>query len=624
MLRILTVSIGCLCCLYTAMAQSQAISCWNPDDIRAGMKGTGLTVMHGTRIDTFQVEILGVMKNTAPGRDMILARLSGLDLEKTGVIAGMSGSPVSIDGKLVGAVAYAWQFGKEPIAGITPFTQMYNNAEARNRLDTQPARDKNHLGFEKPLRIGGHRYDTLALATSPMLSGQRRSLSTASHELWLTPLQTPVACSGFSPHSLKLFQEEFGQNGLQPVLGGAIPARIAEEEKSVSLEPGSSLCLAMITGDFDMSGIGTVTCVDGDRVYGWGHPFMSLGACEFPMMTGYVHTVYPRQTVSFKMGSPLRSVGIVNTDVSTCIAGWIGRKPDMIPAKIVVQRESGSSKSFQVQIVRQKNMFGSLAFAALTNAIDMEGDLPEEMTAELTLTIEIEGQANITIHDTFSGASIAGGRAPSALYLPLAQLLSNLANNPLAELRIQKFECSTLVKNGRSSAEIEAIELARDVLEPGATLEATVTLRPYKGNVVRQTIQLPLPKDMQDGQYTLTVADDMSRARNDLRDRPDLSQGTNLRQYLQALRTLTAAQRTYLSARVPIKPEGVALEGQCLPDLPPGMVQLLGQSRRTGVQYLAESISSRLRTNWVIIGYDTASFKVAAKRNLIEGGKQVP
>src|SRR5262249_31053921 len=151
---------------------------------------------------------------------------------------------------------------------------------------------------------------------------------TAADGLWMVPLRTPLAATGFTEHSLKLLRQRTASHGLVPMLGGSATSRVVDEEKDVELEAGGPLAVTLIQGDFELSGIGTVTHIEGDRVYGWGHPFMSLGSCEFPLMTGYIHTIYPRQTVSFKMGSPLRSVGVINADVSTCIAGWLGRKPD--------------------------------------------------------------------------------------------------------------------------------------------------------------------------------------------------------------------------------------------------------------------------------------------------------
>src|SRR5262249_43329588 len=156
-----------------------------------------------------------------------------------------------------------------------------------------------------------------------------------------------------------------------------------------ALSPGGALSVALITGDFDMSGIGTVTHIEGKRVYGWGHPFFGLGACEFPLMTGYVHVIYPRQTISFKMGSPLKTVGVINADVSTCIAGWLDRQPDMLPVSVTLRREASIAKTFNVRMVRQRTMMPMLLQAILANSVDMEGDLPEEMTAHLKARVEI-------------------------------------------------------------------------------------------------------------------------------------------------------------------------------------------------------------------------------------------
>src|SRR5947208_8380860 len=169
----------------------------------------------------------------------------------------------------------------------------------------------------------------------------------------MRPLRTARAATGFTPHRLRLLNNKTSSVGFVPMQGGGASAKIAEDEKNTPLEPGGALSVSLITGDFDLSGIGTVTHIEGNRVYGWGHPFLSLGSCEFPLMTGYIHTVYPRQTASFKMGSPLRTVGVINADVSTCIAGWLGRKPDMLPMRMnVALGPKGTSKTFNVQVAR--------------------------------------------------------------------------------------------------------------------------------------------------------------------------------------------------------------------------------------------------------------------------------
>ncbi len=586
---------------------------WQVDDVQAGMKGVGRTVMRGTKVEEFQAEVLGVLKNTSPGRDMVLCRLSGLNLEKTGVIAGMSGSPVYIDGKLLGAVAYAWAFGKEPIAGITPFCQMHSYVESYERRDLVEQNKPTHVGLREPVSIGGSTFDSVTVSQD-----WNNSEATAADGLWMVPLRTPVAASGFTAHSLSLMREKFHTSGLIPMQGGGASAKIAEQEKNVELQAGGPLVVAMVTGDFDMSGIGTVTHIEGNRVYGWGHPFMGLGTCEFPLMTGYIHTIYPRQSVSFKLGSPLRTVGVINADVSTGIAGWLGRKPEMLPVRMTVAREpEGTSRTFNVEVARQRSMLAPLTYSVLTNSVDMEGELPEELTAELTAKIEVEDHAPIVIKDTFSGSSYSGGRAPMALYNQIASVVGLMTYNTYKPVRINRIECDTRIMPGRRTAEIEAIELDSEVLAPGDTLRATLFIRPFKGPRQRLPVSLKLPADLPEGNYTAIVCDDLSNARFELRDNPNLSNPQNLEQVFEALRVQTAAKRTNIVVRVPINAVGVALAGKSLPNLPPSMVQILGNSRRTGAQTMAGALVSRKATDYVFQGSESIKFTVTKNKKVL-------
>jgi hypothetical protein len=392
--------------------------------------------------------------------------------------------------------------------------------------------------------------------------------------------------------------------------GGGASTKVAEEAKDTPLEPGGPLAVAMITGDFDLSGIGTVTHIEGNRVYGWGHPFMGLGSCEFPLMTGYIHTVYPRQTVSFKMGSPLKTVGVINADVSTCIAGWLDKKPDMLPVRMSVQLgPKGPAKTFNVQVVRQRSLLGTLVFTALTNSVDMEGELPEELTADLQCRVEIEGQAPIVIKDTFSGFS--GGRAPQALYNPVATVVNLLTFNPFKPVRITRIECDTQVYPGRRTADVEAVELDSESYAPGDTVKATVFMRPWKGVRQRVPILLKLPADLPEGTYTATVGDDVTNARQALRDNPTLNNPQDLPHLFEALRVQTEAKRTNLVLRVAVGSSGVAVGGKALPDLPPSMVQILGHSRRTGAQTMGSALVARHPTEWVVQGADAVRFTVS-------------
>ena len=588
-------------------------SYWQVDDVHAGMKGVGRTVMRGVKVEEFQAEVLGVLKNTSPGRDMILCRLSGLDLDKTGVIAGMSGSPVYINNKLLGAVAYAWAFGKEPIAGITPFCQMHGFVEAYERRDVAEENKPRRVGLRSPVDVNGAKYDAVTVAPN-----WNAPEATAADGIWMVPLRTPIATTGFTAHSLSLMREQFQSSGLVPMQGGGASAKVAQETKAVELEAGGPLVVAMVTGDFDMSGIGTVTHIEGSRVYGWGHPFMGLGTCEFPLMTGYIHAIYPRQSVSFKMGSPLRTVGVINADVSTGIAGWTGRKPEMLPIRTTVTREpDGSSHVFNVEIARQRSMLGPLTYSVLTNSVDMEGELPDELTADLTARIEVDGHEPIVIRDTFSGSSYSGGRAPAALFSPVTAVIGLMTYNTYKPVRINRIECETRITPGRRSADIEAVELESDVLSPGDTLKATLMVRPFKGSRRRMSVSLKLPADLPEGNYSAIICDDLTNARYELRDNPTLSNPLSLEQVFESLRVQTAAKRTNLVVRVPLPAVGVALAGKALPQLPPSMVQILGDARRSGAQTMGGALVARKRTEWVFQGSESVRFTVTKNKRTL-------
>ncbi len=609
------VALGAACLLSQAGASAgpKPEFYWRVDDVRAGMKGHGCTVMRGTKVENFQAEVLGVLKNTSPGRDLVLCRLSGLNLEKYGVIAGMSGSPVYIDGKLLGAVAYAWPFGKEPIAGVTPFAQMHGFVESYERRDVAEQHQPQRIGLQAPVEADGRRFDTVTVS-----QGFDEPAPAAADGLWMVPLRTPLAATGFTTHSLTLLGNSLRSAGMVPMQAGGAAARVVEEEKDAPLEPGGPLSVALVVGDFDLSGIGTVTHIEGNRVYGWGHPFFGLGTCEFPLMTGYIHTIYPRQSVSFKMGSPLRPVGVINADVSTCIAGWLGREADMLPVNMTVARgQSDQPRSFHVRMARQRSLLTTLAYTVLTNSVDMEGDLPDELTAELEARIEVDNHAPIEIRDTFSGSSYSGGRAPQALFTQVTGVLQLLSSNTHKPVRIRQIDCSTRILPGRRSAEIEAVELDSETYSPGEILRGTVFVRPYKGLRQRLSVTLKLPADLPEGSYSATVCDDLYNARQTLRDNPNLSNPQSLEQVFQALEVQTAVKRTNLVVRVPVNDVGVALSGKSLPSLPPSMVLILGNSRRTGAQSMSGAIVSKQATSWVVQGAETVRFTVTKNKKVL-------
>ncbi|WP_406696499.1 SpoIVB peptidase S55 domain-containing protein [Singulisphaera sp. Ch08] len=584
---------------------------WNVEDIRPGMKGTGQTVMVGTKLEEFGAEVLGVMRGVSPGRDMILCRLTGCNLEHAGIIQGMSGSPIYINGKLLGAVAFAWEFGKDPIAGVTPFEQMVQYVRSNDRRIAAEAKDGEfHAAASAPSALID------GLATDTTFSASPTPVS-ASALGGMRPIATPIAATGFSPRALAFLGDRFQPLGMALMAGGAAPERVIREEGDKPLVPGSPLSIAMVTGDFDLSGIGTVTHVEGNRVYGFGHPMFSLGACEFPMMTGYIHTVYPRASVSMKMGSPLKVVGVLDTDVSTGVAGHLGGVPDMIPLSIRVKTGRYSEpQAYNVQIVREPNLLATLVMTVLTNAIDTEGNLPEELTAKIKASIKLKGHDPIEFTDTLSGPRFTGQMGAANLFSPIASIVNILVRNPMAPIRLESIDCDIDITPGRKVATIESIRLNTDRLEPGEPLKGSVTIKPFKGERQTVNIELPLPADIEEGSYEATVCDLGNSLRRRFRNEPSLTDPRDLNAILRAIHLQIEPQRTALYLHVPLQGRGLSIEGQSLPNLPGSARAVFNTSRQSQDPAVRTDLIQTAQTPYVVEGLQVLKFTVVKDKGL--------
>lgn len=591
---------------------------WDIKDVRPGMKGKGRTVMVGLELEEFEAEVLGVMKDVNPGRDMVLCRLKGCNLEHAGIIQGMSGSPIYIDGKLLGAVAYAWEFAKDPIAGVTPFSQMVQYVRSNDRRVAAESKDRAPDGG---FAAAAGRFSTWIeglAGDEPGLGASMQPVPVSGGAMGgMTPIVTPLAASGFSPRALSLLADRLRPIGMAPMAGGAAPERILREEGDRPLVPGSPLSIGLVLGDFDLSGIGTVTHVEGSRVYGFGHPMMSLGACELPMMTGYIHTVYPRASVSMKMGSPLKIVGTIDTDVSTSVAGRIGTTPDMLPMSVRVKTgRYADPRTYRVRIVREPSLLPSLIMAVLTNAIDTEGNLPEELTAHLTATVRIKGQEPISFSDTFSGPRYTGQMGPAALFNPLASIVNILVRNGMAPVRVESVDCDVEIEPGRRVASIESVRLLSDTIEPGHELKGFVTLRPFKGERETIEVSLPIPADFPEGSHELTICDAASSVRRTVRNDPGLLDPHDLPGLLRTLKVQTRPKRTGVYLHVPTPDRGISVKGQALPNLPGSVRSVFASKREIPMPPIRSDMTRVVPTRWVVEGSHTLRFTVVKDAGL--------
>jgi hypothetical protein len=615
----LAVALSTIHCVCVSAGEPGPKTYWDVRDIRPGMKGVGRTVMQGTKLEEFEAEVLGVMGDVSPGRDMVLCRLKGCNLEHAGIIQGMSGSPVYIEGKLLGAVAFAWEFAKDPIAGVTPFQQMIQYVRSSDRRVAAESKDrgKNAVrasSFPPVIPLIDGLSDDRMPETWPSLSPVPVSGGTLGG---MTPIVTPLAASGFSPRALSLLGDRLRPLGMAPMAGGAATARIIREEGDRPLVPGSPLSIAMVTGDFDLSGIGTVTHVEGNRVYGFGHPMLSLGACDLPMMTGYIHTVYPRASVSMKMGSPLKVVGVIDTDVSTSVAGRIGAKPDMLPLSVKVKTSRyADAQTYHVEIVREPMLLSSLVMAVLTNAIDTEGNLPDELTAHLSAVIRLKDAEPITVNDTFSGPRYAGPLGPGALFGPLASIASILVRNPIAPVRIESIECDVQIEPGRKVALLESVRLASETIEPGQALTAFVTLKPHKGPRETLEIKVPIPVDFPEGPSEVVVCDAPNSIRRQFRNDPAILEPNDIDGLVRAIRVQTDPKHTAVYLHIPSPKRGLSVKGQPLPNLPGSVRAAFASKRETPMPPIRNDIAAVLPVAWVVEGQQVLRFTVAKDAGL--------
>jgi hypothetical protein len=326
-------------------------------------------------------------------------------------------------------------------------------------------------------------------------------------------------------------------------------------------------------------------------------------------------------TISFKMGSPMRTVGVINADTSTCIAGWLDRVPDMLPVSSTIIREpEGKAQTYNVKVIRVRSMVGPLVHAALANSVDMEGNFPDEMSAHVKARIEVEGHEPLILDDWHSGAGLVGDRAPQMLYSQVGLLMQQLTNTSFETLRFKSIDCTTIVVPTRRTADIEASELDSETYAPGETVKAVVTLRPYKGIRQRVPLELKLPTDIAEGSYTALIGDETNNARAELRDNPHLAMPQDIEHQMEMLRMQLSAKRTTLVLRVPIYGgAGVAVNGKALNHLPASMVQILSSSKRTNAQTITTSLVARSGTNWVIQGSDSLRFQVAKNKRAAGG-----
>ena len=495
-----------------AIAVALAVLCWIPlpavtplmpvSEIKAGMIGIGRTVFEGSELQEFKVQILGVLHNVqGPHRDLILARLEGGPLAKTGVAAGMSGSPVYIDGRLIGAVSYSvGAFATEAIAGITPIDEMKDATGMVRRVPTQQGRIELPITREGLAAALSATYARIApFANRPgdiQVFGMSQAAG-AQLGAMLRPISTPLVMNGFEPESCGDSGERVRIGRLHACCWWGDRRQGGADVKAMTgaLREGDAVGVSLVGGDLEMGATGTITHIDGNRIYAFGHPFFNVGPSQFPMTRAYVHAMLPSLMSSFKISSMGEIIGTMQQDRATAIAGTLGKGPAVIPMSVTLQstREDGnaSKRTFVFNVASDQVFTPLLTYVALANTLTAY----ERQFGAATFTIksraQIKGHADLTLDDVFTGDNAVLG-ASTAIAGPITMLLSN-DREPIT---LNGLNISIDARETSRTATIERVWL--DELRPraGRTVPLKVLTRNYRGEDKISTVPDRNPREL--------------------------------------------------------------------------------------------------------------------------------
>ena len=576
--------IAFLIAAFASQVSAQTNQFMSVDEVRAGMKGIGRTVFQGTKIEEFNVELLGVLKNFGPKQDMILARLSGGPLARTGVIAGMSGSPVYIEGKLLGAVAFSFPFATEPIAGIQPIQQMLNLLDQKGSepAPAQPRRASSG-GFpaESPTAFIYNQFRKLETGTplyqlmlpQSLLSSSPFGTSASATAASLRRIETPLFVSGASEAALQQFAPLFNTFGFTPVQGGGsgsaanIPGAVPTK-----IEPGSSINVELIRGDISWSANGTVTYVDGNKIYAFGHPNLTAGPTDVPMSAGYVISLLPNIQNSFKLAVPLSIVGAFQQDRSTGIAGTIGAASKMVPVNVAVKSSLNTTNHYKFEVASDRFLTAPLMNFIVFNSITASERALGEMTLYVSGQIHLKDQEAVNIGNVFSSDMNGPAMASIAAVSPLQYLLMSGYDG----VDIDKIDLEITAMDRKTNAQLERVSVNKAEVAPGETVTLTASLRTTTGETVIEQYPVQIPAGLPAGQVQLVVGDGTTVTGIDIRRGP-AGVPLGLKQVISELNKLRKNDRLYI--KVVTSEPGLVIGGEEFPSLPPGMAAVMNTDR---------------------------------------------
>ena len=545
-------------------------------ELKEGLRGTARTVFRGSEAEEFSVEILGIVPGAiGPKQDMIIGRLSGGGADRTSVFAGMSGSPVYVNGKLLGAISYSFPFSKEPICGITPIEQMIQIFEQGQGVKTK-AREPRAVSFAELAATNWKpELPRNAIVSSSILSGvsSNSSLAQVAGQTF-QPIATPVSFNGISQDVLNMFAPQLLSVGLLPVAGvsGAAtmsPMKMPDENTLVG---GDSVSMQLSRGDYSLAAAGTVTYRDGDKIYAFGHPFLSLGMSDLPMSESHVVTVIPNLNNSFKLAVPDAMVGSMTQDRATGVFGKLGQAPKMIPVQINLETSRGQTQTLNFEVAKDDFLTPLLLNITIYNSLVANERGVGDATIDLDGEIQIKGQPSLKIDNRFGG-----GQASQYAALSVALPVNTLLRSNFDDLEISRITLNAVSNDGNKAATLERIAVDKTRVKAGETFEVQAFARTESGKIFVQKIPVTIPADAPLGALSVLVGDGNV-----------LQQNSIIQQFVpktlgELVNTINKAKKSdRLYAQLFRTTNGTVIGVNELPNLPPSVLATMNNDRTAG------------------------------------------
>ncbi len=587
--------------------------------IRIGMKGYGLTVFKGTTISRFDVTILGILRKVNDGHDLILVRLNGgpITEEKAFLIAGMSGSPIYINGKIIGAFSQGEEFPREPIGMVTPIGDMLENWNTSLPQKTVMAPPSNRIrvvNLPNPIRDGNRKITRIAFNV-PISDPLRSSDTTAVFH----PATNYVITSLSSPRARKMLQKALNPYHLTVLAGGgAAPAHF----KGAPLVPGAAFSTMLATGDIFAGATGTVTYRVGKRILGFGHPFLDIGPIHAPITSSYIYGIFPSYVISHKIASPGPVVGAMDQDRNFAVSGIVGAAPKMVPVECMVEdHTTGQTKIFHSEVLSNRLLTPTLVSMVADESVTEVHSTPGDVMAHIQFKVGTDGEGVIVRNNTaYSFNSIDVSATEE-----LTDLVNMLSNNPFRPIPIKSVYLKVDIFPKRQTAMIDHIFVKEGHYQPGDTIHLEVNLKPYQNKSQIETIPIKLPATLSDGRYLLMVHGGAMPAPITIdgitiqpinpimpNELPPVSLKQMISRFNKRLKNNDIQAELMLNSTV------INVEGVNLHNLPPNIDSLMRSAKTSGVRLQRGEIKVAQATPWVTSGQQFIWINVE-KKNLLKG-----